>query len=397
MKGSFALNTKKNTVFISPIAVITGAVYVLLLAWLHYRQADLSVSSDLPAYLTEIRGEESGYSFPYPLFFFLSGLLYHVLPIEWAVTVVLSVFNAIAFFGLYKWVKKTFDIPDWAAVLITVITFIVSMIFFPLDIHSESEWWNFRYLGVFSPNPYQNATYFATRPFAILLFTRFYDVEGGQRKIRDYVLLGTWLLLSVLAKPSFVLIFLPVMGFVTLFDCLFKPLKDKHLVKMLIAVIPACVALIIQYLSVFEASTEADGGIHIGVAVVWHLWTKGIKEAFILANLFPLLFMIFHIDLIKKERLLRYAWYTHLVGLSTFVLLYEGGVRMRDANFAWGYMHGMFFVFFVSICLTVKRMFSGDVKGKWREIVTAPALILHVICGMLFLVYVLEGGSVYTF
>ncbi len=296
--------TKKD-IFKDIPAIATGVIYCGLMAWLHYRQASVSVASDMPIYLYEIQGVDTGYSFPYPLFFGFSRLLSHVLSIEAAVTTVLTVFNLISFFAVYIWLTVNMKLDRSRALIVTCLAYLVSMIFWPLNIHTDSSWYNFRYLGVFTPNPYQNATYIATRPFAFLLFIKFHEIETTAGRYKDYLLLSLWLLLSVLAKPSFVLIFLPVMGMVTIGDVIRKQKEFSHILKMFLAVLPACILLAFQFLNVFEGSAETSGGIHVGFAVVWHLWTKGIKKAFIFANLFPIVYAFTHLRMFKEEKILR--------------------------------------------------------------------------------------------
>ena len=76
---------------------------------------------------------------------------------------------------------------------------------------------NPRYLGVFTLNPYHNATFLAARPFtipAMLIFIRLTQSYRTDKKYLtgDYFLFSLFLLLSTLAKPSFTLIFVMMAG-----------------------------------------------------------------------------------------------------------------------------------------------------------------------------------------
>lgn len=390
---------EKLKISLSPWIVITGVVYVVLMGWLHYRQAGMTVSSDMQAYLLTIQGIDSGYSFPYPLFFVICRFFCLFFSIEWSVTIVLSILNALAYVSLYRFMKKYYsNIPEWAVSLMVLVAFTVSMLFYPLNPNMESQWWNYRYLGVFSPNPYQNATYLATRPFSILLFAKFADIEFGERKISDYLCLSVWMLLSVLAKPSFAFIFFPVIAGVTISDAIKSKRVGMDFWKVVIAAIPAIIALLFQFSSVFGPTvSDTEGGIHFGFAVVWHYWTKGIKTSFIKANFFPIIFLLIHLKDFVKDRILRYAWYSFIVGFISFICLYEGGFRMADANFAWGYMHGMFFTYCVSGFIMVRELFGTDKRDKIRGFISLAVFIPHLVCGIIFMVYVMSGGSVYTF
>ena len=56
------------------LLLLAGASAVTLI--LFYRQAMGEIPSDMKAYILEMQGLDSGYSFPYPVFFGLAALLH---------------------------------------------------------------------------------------------------------------------------------------------------------------------------------------------------------------------------------------------------------------------------------------------------------------------------------
>ena len=81
----------------------------------------------------------------------------------------------------------------------------------------------YKYLGVFTPNPFHNATYMAARPFAILAFFKYgellpvYEQPNAVREHkRDYILFAIYLLLATMTKPSFTIVLVGAAGILML-------------------------------------------------------------------------------------------------------------------------------------------------------------------------------------
>lgn len=393
--------SKINFPFLAFLIVYSVGIFYLI-----YNQVTGAFYSDMPAYLLEIQGLDSGYSFPYPLFFKTAWLLNLCMPIEVAVPLVLSALNILGIVALERYVSKEYENLSenkrvLAVTLAVAAVYLVSMIYWPLtpvmDLPEGAQWGS-RYLGVFSPNPYQNATYIATRPFAILLLLQYVKIYKNldECSIKEFIWLAVYMLLSTLAKPSFVFIFLPVMALLTIVIWAKNKFRITKKQLLLVAtVIPTVIALGIQYLAVF--GENSGGGIKFGFATCWHLWTPYIKQAFVKANLFPMVYLALHFKELKKDKLLSISWLVYLVGFGSFALLYEDGYRIYDANFAWGYMHGMFVVFMASIIPMFKRLLTKTKEYKWQDIVSTVFLIPHLVCGVIFYEYMITGHSASLF
>ena len=97
--------------------VLFGFLLVLLAGltlYLTYHQAwyaasnmtDVAYHSDILAYMKEAQGIDSGYSFPYPVMFTLTKLLHLVLPMEWAISVVITGLHVGSFVLLRHYFRK---------------------------------------------------------------------------------------------------------------------------------------------------------------------------------------------------------------------------------------------------------------------------------------------------
>lgn len=390
---------KENLPFCVLLILYSGALFYLFFQ--QCIRVDTGIYfSDMKAYLLEISGQSSGYSFPYPVFFDLSKLLSFILPIPIAVSVILSILNGLSVVVTYKYFVNHLCDRHMCCIFSTLATFtvfLVSMLYFSFD-GSVAEGWGSRYLGVFSPNPFHNATYLATRPFSILLLLQFIQVLKTYEscKGKDISLLALYLLLSALTKPSFVFVFAPIMAITMIIKWFGKKFHLKKVdFAIVISAFPTIFVLIYQFVLVFRQGT--GGALRIGPGKCWHLWTSGIKISVVLAALFPLFFLIFHLKQLKTNLLYRFSWASYFVGISTFFLFYEDGFRIWDANFAWGYMHGLFFVFFSSVLMLVQEFTKQRLKAKWYNWIAAALLFYHLVCGIFFLLYMLNGGSASLF
>ena len=213
--------------------------YTVITFTLFYRQTlgdPTYYHSDMKAYILEMQGLDSGYSFPYPIFFQL-GAFFHLwiespqLSIAVAVTLLNSLSPVIMKWGMNRLLVKENSLTAEGAggnirrlctgLFITVMVFallFVSMLYLPGGVALPGI---FRtYVGVFSPNPHHNATYSATRPFAIVVFFLFpiilkeYETKANWK---HNILFTVFLLLTTMTKPSFTFVMVPAAGLIMLY------------------------------------------------------------------------------------------------------------------------------------------------------------------------------------
>ena len=208
--------------------------------------------SDMKAYILEMQGLDSGYSFPYPVFFKFAAFLNLFFPEpEFAVAAATMILNSLAILIFKCFLNRMFRKRLYAAVsqktrwlcgiflsVISVALFFVSMLYKKGGIYHLGI--NFIYLGVFTPNPFHNATYLAARPFALLSFfffvfllpryengcsghtgslrTAFFDRKDDEAvDLTEYLLFSVSLLFSTMTKPSFTIILAGAAGVLMLY------------------------------------------------------------------------------------------------------------------------------------------------------------------------------------
>ena len=378
---------------------------------LFYRQTlgspETGYHSDMKAYILEMQGLDSGYSFPYPVFFKFSALLHLFVGPEMAVALATMLLNSMAIVVLKCYFNRLMAEPMTQAVggrkwladslisLLAISLFFISMLYPPSRI--ELPGILHKYLGVFTANPFHNATYMAARPFAILSFFQFARLldqyeEGAPAK--DYIWFSLFLLLVTMTKPSFTIVLVGAAGLIMVYRMIRSKFKNFLPTILLgLCFIPTFLDLLYQYKGVFVPEEGAEGGIGFGFGTVWAHYCHNIPLAICLAVGFPLLVLVLHIKELKSDTLFRFSWQIYLMSFAMAFLLYEKGFRMVDFNFSWGYMYGIFFAFVGALPVLVR-----DTAQKKKPLLLALqwlAFLAHVICGLYYFYHIFLGQSYY--
>lgn len=392
------------------IFAVLFAGYTVMMFILFQRQVlgnENYYPSDMKAYILEMQGLESGYSFPYPVFFKL-GAVFHFflnhppLSIALAVTVLNSISPLVLKYYMGSMLKQRLSIAEkkkqfWVDMTVTFASFailFVSMIYPPSEITLPGI--RFRYLGVFSPNPFHNATYNATRPFAIVSFFLFAGIlPEYEKKInwKDNLLFSFFLFMTTMTKPSFTFVLVPTAGIIMLYRLIRKKFRNfLPTLQLGICFIPTFVALIYQFFGVFAPGDGEERGIGFGIATAWKHYCTNIPFAIGLALGFPLFMLLFHYRQLVTDKLYRFSWQLMAISLAEVLFLYEKGFRLVDMNFSWGYMHGMFFVFVSSVLLLLEDTWKRKCS-VWLLALKWLAFLAHLVCGVYYFMAVFAGRS----
>lgn len=409
------------TVFVLLLAAVSAITLILF-----YRQAtggETGYFSDMKAYILEMQGLDSGYSFPYPVFFKLSAFIHLFMGPELAVACATMLLNSLsiavtkaAFHHLaLKKLQRAFPGRSWAAgVLLSaaaVSLYFVSMVYPPQGVYLPGI--RDIYRGVFTPNPFHNATYMAARPFALLAFlwyARLLPVYeqgygGSWRRTQrgpgmaDYVMFSLFLLLATMTKPSFTIVLVGTAGLIMVYRLIksrFRTLMPA--IQLGICFLPTFAHLLYQYQGVFVPEPGQEGGIGFGLARVWSLYCGNIPLALGLAAGFPLLVLALNFRELRRDGIFRFSWQVYLMSAAMALLLFEKGFREPDFNFAWGYMHGIFFAFFGALLVLLRA------TGGFREAVGRKKFLLvlqwlaygwHLACGLYYFWRIFQGAMYY--
>ena len=391
------------------------AGYTVLMYRLFYLQAlhcgirDIYIS-DIKAYLQTILGLESGYDFPYPIYFALGKFFLLFTNVAVAGALAAALLNSLGVVVLFCYMRKFLkdygkgtafgEYAGFAALFLSFSMFFISMLYLPGNLYLPGM--GHKYLGTFTPNPYHNITYMATRPFATLaffLYVRNLDYYEERTDVKEFVLFGASLLLTTMTKPSYTLVLVSTAGLLMVWRLFKRRWKNfRRSLYLGFAFVPTFIDLLYQFGGVFGKNSLVgdEGGIGFGIASVWKLYTANIPCSVALALGFPLLVLLFHTGEIRKNTLYRFSWAQMAVSAGEFFGLYEKGYRFADANFSWGYMHGLFFMFVASLLVLSKDTMK---KSANRCVLCLQWLLYgaHLICGAAYFLYVWRGNPYHMF
>ncbi len=403
-----------NVINITLFGILT-VLYSLMMFLLFYRQATEYQGiyfSDMKAYILETQGLDSGFEFPYRLFFWISRLWMCFATPEAAVALSTMLLNSLCvilvkyyFDSLLSGYAKREGIR-WTILWQILSTAAVFSLFFMSMLYSErgEKFWSYDYIyrcnGIYTANPYWNATFLAVRPFTVLCFflsARVLSEYEEHFSPRDGILLGVFTFLATFTKPSFTFILAPVLA-ITVFGRLFaKRLAHwKNTFRLCCCFLPTALLLAYQFRGVFMGTNSMgeETGIGFEMGKAWHVFTGNIPLSVMMALLFPFSVLALNWKELRRDGAFRLAWQVMVTGFLSYLLLYEKGFRFDHMNFSWGYMHGLFFVFLISILQMIKNAMKRE--NLMYKLLLAPELVTylyHLACGIVFFCYMYQGNN----
>ena len=261
------------------------------------------------------------------------------------------------------------------------------------------------YLGQGSPNIWHNPTSIAVRPIALLVFVlvssmvikaRREDFEHGI-PAGTAVLTGLLLILSCLAKPSFVQVFYPaIFTLMVIWLIMYRGRNLKTALQLFLVCLPSLIVMILQFVNAFYSGSGKSGGLAIKPFVVAGARTRSIPISLLLLLAFPLLMLV--ITAVKKS--LNWsdalAWLMLFWGLVWRLLLAEKGEREWHGNFSWGFMLAAYLVWYCAVRNYLRHYFSEQMTGNKRGfgfVLATLVLALHLISGIYYIGYLVILGN----
>lgn len=337
---------------------------------------------------------------PEPLWHLMTYLVVNVLHcrVQIAAGLVSGLLIALTYIAAYFVIRK--EVPgleSYEAAALDLVLHLAGAIYVPF-FNKEP------YLGQGTPNIWHNPTTIAVRPIALLIFVLMgsmvikaqkEDFENGIPVGRG-ILTGFLLVLSCLAKPSFVQVFYPaIFTLMVIWLILYKGRNLRTAIQLFLVCLPSFVVMIMQFVISFYSGNGDSGGITIAPFVVAGARTRSIPISMLLLLAFPLLMLI--LSLIKKsvswEDVL--GWLMLLWGLVWRLLLAEKGERIYHGNFSWGYMLAAYLVWFTAVRNYLKFYFSEQMTGNKRGVgfvLSTVVLVLHFLSGIYYLIYLVALG-----
>jgi len=239
--------------------------------------------------------------------------------------------------------------------------------------------------GTGGPNIWNNVTLITVKPFAIL--TIFFTVLGLEKKdIRYYVLGAASLLISIFAKPSFVIAFLPALALFVMFK---KIYEKENLMYVSGLFLISVSALAYQFLHTFGEG-EGKSKIIFSFLGVWSPATSSVLLSIVLALLFPLLYTLFNFKDAKKNDYLILTWILTFISIAYAALLAEDGPRFYHGNFFWSYMISLSLLYVFALIDYIRHL--SDIKPYIKTFLNI-ILLWQIVVGLLYFLQLMMGAD----
>ncbi len=238
---------------------------------------------------------------------------------------------------------------------------------------------NHLYLGSIAINVYHNPTMVALKPLAIVLFmlavSRLTLPQSGLRW-RWIIGAAAVTLMCIMAKPSYVIPFLPALLLLGAYRYISKQPLDG--LGLLIGLVAPAVALLGLQSLIFDTSGVVFAPLGflrlLGVADRW------LPLRLLISLLFPLYVVIAYWSNARREVALQLAWLAFGFGAAAFYLLGESG-RMSHGNWTWSGQITALLLFVASGAFLLRQMRTTRDIRLW---VGFGILALYVIGGIMW-------------
>jgi hypothetical protein len=246
--------------------------------------------------------------------------------------------------------------------------------------------WDFPclYLGQVSPNVWHNPTGIFAMPFALLVFVVGLHALETQRT-GPMVALGAALVLSLLAKPNYVLAFAPCfaaaagVGYFRAVRSGRLRLRDV-LLQLLAAAGPPLAVLLYQFRSQYGTADAGQGRVIWSPFLAWSVFSRNIPVSLLLSIAFPLTSTLLYARSAVRNPAVLLAWAAFAVAVAQYALLAESGDRVSHGNFGWGPVLANQ-VLFVACCDFLLRQPASGLRR-----IAFLVLGAHAACGSITLI-----------
>lgn len=232
------------------------------------------------------------------------------------------------------------------------------------------------YHGYFVPVAYHNPTQQPNKLFALWIYFIYcaHFLDSQRAEARSAAWAGGLTVLSALAKPSFLIAFLPTAGLFALADLARRRWRQVLLFAIGIA-LPTTLVLSWQALRTY--GTNPGAGVIFAPFAVFDFAPTLYKLPASL--LFPIVVAGVAARGGVRDPKFTFAWVFTAVAMFITLFLAEAGSRLGEGNFAWTGQTAVFLLYVESLLLLISR---PDL-ARWR---TAPwgAFALHVLCGVVW-------------
>ena len=245
----------------------------------------------------------------------------------------------------------------------------------------------YQYLGNGSISVWHNVTLYMVYPFAFVSFFMFFYAIDKNYNMKLLFLSLFLAILSIFAKPSFIVVFLPMIILYLIYEVYKNKFTNKNI--LIYAILLTLFSIIILF---YQANgtygIEEKSNVIIAPFKVWKLYSENILISIIVANLFILLFFVTNYKYLTKRSI--FASIMFIGSILLFLLFAEEGPRFMHGNFGWSYILMMKLSYF---SILIDYINNYKTISKFNKTLLNAALLIHLICGIYYFSIIFLGGE----
>lgn len=366
----------KNNLLKFIINYLVFSILFIISLFLIYNQAVNGYSLSTFQHIQFIK---NGVKLPHPLWHICVKIISYVFKIDLNISA--SLFTALLivsyYFIILKIIKYILKLKDanYNLLIYSFVLLTIGPLYIPMFNQNL-------YLGQGSPSVWHIVTLFMVKPFALLAV--FFIIKAYESNNTSHYLI-TFLIaiLSIVAKPNFIMIFLPAL---IIFMAVKNRYDKKYFIFLISIILSSCLILLYQF-----HGTRFGGNIIFDFLGVWSLYSPNVLISIMLGLTFPLLFLILCYKYVKDNDYLIFSWILMLLGIILFAFYAENNsYSYRCANFMWSYLIAMSMLYIFTFIEYIKQY------NKLSSFVKYSLLILisiQEITGLYYVINILCGGS----
>ena len=382
------------------VLILLNLIYAGLLVYLHYNQTLFEVGdpfeSDLPFHI-KMAVEDNWY---YSVTAFVYVFLYKLPFPNILVGIFLAFCEVLTVYGTYLLLKelwKKYELNVQTSVTLLSATALNFVMAFYIKAVNERH-----YIGYQNASIWHNSTYICMKVVAVFVlwyYLKLMDTYKTKLSVKQWILFTVLVGLSTGIKPSFLMVFAPVMAIMLLMDWI-GGTKFSKVFCFGLTVVPSLLIILWQNVVLFGSDTGNSFIIKPFYTLAQR--SDNPKIALLFSVLFPAVIGIFHIKDVWKDKVYLGSLLIWAFGFLEVFLFVESGSRSKDANFMWGYSISLFILFVISFVRWMRDFKNKEFLGRYKALrysylaSTLAMFSYHVISGIWFLGILLSGATYFA-
>lgn len=322
------------------VRITTFALLAIAFTYLFYIEALNIAESDVHAHIKLALKPQADYSLMYPLIGFMFTRFG-----EMGVAVLLTAFEVAVLAVSEQFMRQL--MPRTRPAVVFVLALACN---FAIAVNLPIIWPHFTW-GLSCGNAWHNSTFIAMKLLALVsiwTYLRLVGYLGSRNRALDWAFFAASIILGAAFKPSFVMMFGPILCVFCLVDLVAIDRRTfKRSLGIAAVFVAALLILLYQYKVLYV--DKGTSSIAFGFARLWRKANPCMPLGMLQSYILPLAIFILCIRTQLKDRNYQVALTVFIVSLLIYLFVYESGKRFWHGNFGWGLKFGIYYLMISSV------------------------------------------------